>query len=339
MAEGDAREGGTATAPRSERLETMRAAVIEAPRRAAIASRSVPVPGPGEVRIRLEGCGVCGSNLPVWQGREWFEYPRDPGSPGHEGWGVVDAVGEDVTGVSTGDRVAALSYHAFAGWDVAAANAVARLPEGTEGKPFPGEALGCAMNVFRRCDVREGQTVAVIGVGFLGALLVQLCAKAGATVIAVSRRGTSLEIARRMGAAETVASGERGETVGAVKEIAGEAECERVIEATGYQEPLDLAGDLVGVRGRLIVAGYHQDGLRRVNMQQWNWRGIDVINAHERDERVYVRGMREAAEAVASGRLDPEPLYTHEFPLEKIGEAFRLLDERPEGFVKALVRT
>jgi hypothetical protein len=53
-------------------------------------------PLPGEVRVALEGCGVCGSNLPVWEGREWFTYPLQPGAPGHEGWGEVAAVGDGV---------------------------------------------------------------------------------------------------------------------------------------------------------------------------------------------------------------------------------------------------
>ena len=48
-----------------------------------------------------------------------------------------------------------------------------------------------------------------------------------------------------------------------------------------------------------MIAGYHQDGLRQVNMQLWNWRGIDVINAHERDPRVYISGMHAAANAIA----------------------------------------
>jgi threonine dehydrogenase-like Zn-dependent dehydrogenase len=87
----------------------------------------------------------------------------------------------------------------------------------------------------------------------------------------------------------------------------------------------------------LIVAGYHQDGLRQVNMQLWNWRGIDVINAHERDPAIYLRGMREAVEAVASGTLDPAPLYTHRFPLDRLGDALDATRDRPDGFLKALV--
>ena len=92
------------------------------------------------------------------------------------------------------------------------------------------------------------------------------------------------------------------------------------------------------MRARLIVAGYHQDGMRSVNLQLWNWRGLDVINAHEREPAVYVDGVREAVRRVADGTLDPSPLYTHEFPLEAIDDALRATHDRPDGFVKALVR-
>jgi threonine dehydrogenase-like Zn-dependent dehydrogenase len=105
----------------------------------------------------------------------------------------------------------------------------------------------------------------------------------------------------------------------------------------GKQWPLDLAAELTRERGRLVVAGYHQDGPRQVNMWLWNWRGLDVINAHERDPKVYLRGIREAVEAVASGRLDPAPLYTHRYPLESLGEALDATRDRPDGFLKALV--
>jgi threonine dehydrogenase-like Zn-dependent dehydrogenase len=86
-----------------------------------------------------------------------------------------------------------------------------------------------------------------------------------------------------------------------------------------------------------VIAGYHQDGPRQINMQLWNWRGIDVINAHERDPKAYIRGIREAVEAVSSGRLDPMPFLTHEFELERLSEALDATRDRPEGFLKALV--
>jgi len=110
-----------------------------------------------------------------------------------------------------------------------------------------------------------------------------------------------------------------------------------VIEATGLQAPLDLAGEITAERGRLIIAGYHQDGLRQVNMQLWNWRGFDVVNAHERDPRLYVQGMAEAAAAVALGQLDPSPLYTHRFALDELPTALNHMRDRTDGFLKALV--
>jgi len=315
----------------------MNAAVQIGPGQMKIAPVSLPEPGDGEVRIRLEGCGVCASNLTPWEGPEWMTFPGEPGALGHEGWGVIDAVGPGVEGLAVGDRVAALSYHSYAEYDVARADAVIPLPENLAGVPFPGEPLGCAMNIFRRSDISAGQTVAIIGIGFLGAILTRLATDAGARVIAISRRPFSLEVARRMGAAETIPMDDHNAIIEQVKTLTDGQFCDRVIEAVGKQWPLDLAGELVRERGRLIIAGYHQDGPRQVNMWLWNWRGIDVVNAHERDPAVYAQGIREAVAAVADGRLDPTPLYTHSFPLERLGDALDATRDRPEGFLKALV--
>src|SRR5436305_11806080 len=125
---------------------TMSAVVLEGPSRARIQRVPRPEIPPEGVRIRLEGCGVCGSNLPSWEGRAWFKYPLSPGEPGHEGWGIIDAVGADVTRFRGGERVAVISYRAFAEFDVAHQNSVVALPDQLAGKPFPGAALGCAMN-------------------------------------------------------------------------------------------------------------------------------------------------------------------------------------------------
>jgi threonine dehydrogenase-like Zn-dependent dehydrogenase len=319
------------------RAATTRASTITAPRTARVIVGALPEPAPAEVRVRLEGSGICASNLPVWEGREWFTYPLEPGAPGHEGWGVIDAVGAEVTALRVGSRVAALSYHAYAEHDIAAADAVVPLPAALRGVPMPGEPLGCAMNIFARSDIHSGQTVAIVGIGFLGALLTQLAAKADARVIAISRRPFALEVARACGAHETIAMDDHGRIIERVKALTGGEGCERVIEAVGMQWPLDLAGELTRVRGRLVIAGYHQDGARQVNMQLWNWRGLDVINAHERDPHAYVEGMRAAVDAVASGRLDPAPLYTHRFSLDQLGAALEATRVRPDGFLKALV--
>lgn len=288
----------------------------------------------GSVRVAVEGSGVCGSNLPVWEGRPWFDYPLPAGSPGHEAWGRVV---EDPSRALLDRRVALLAENAFADEVVVPAGRLVALPPELDGQPFPGEAIGCAVNAARRSDFRPGQTVAVVGVGFLGALLVALAAEAGARVVAVARRSCALELARTLGAVETVVMDDHQRVIDEVAELTAGAFCERVVEVTGAPWPLDLSGELTGFGGRLTIAGFHQDGLRPVNVQLWNWRGIDVVNAHERDPEVQLRGIREAVDAVAGGRLDPRPLYTHLFPLADLKTAMDVAATRPEGFVKALV--
>jgi threonine dehydrogenase-like Zn-dependent dehydrogenase len=274
----------------------------------------------------------------VWEGRPWFEYPLEPGAPGHEGWGRVDAHGPGVYEWEVGDRVACLTHHAFAECDVAPAGELVRVPGSLAGRPFPGEPLACTMNIFRRSGVRRGQSVAVVGIGFLGAMLVQLSRSAGAEVVAISRRPFALDVARRCGASQTIPFGEATETIAAAFEATDAEGFDCVIEAVGTQAALDVAAELVRVRGRLVIAGYHQDGSRQVNMQSWNWRGIDVINAHERDPQIYRDGMAAAVDAMAAGRLDPAPLLTHEFPLDDIAAALEAARTRPDGFLKALIR-
>src|SRR5438046_5702610 len=95
----------------------MRAAVLEGPGRVKIAEVRRPEPGPGQVRLKLEGCGVCASNLTPWEGPEWMEFPTEPGALGHEGWGVIEALGEGVTELAVGERVGGLYYHACSGAD------------------------------------------------------------------------------------------------------------------------------------------------------------------------------------------------------------------------------
>jgi threonine dehydrogenase-like Zn-dependent dehydrogenase len=204
--------------------------------------------------------------------------------------------------------------------------------------PFPGEPVACAVNVFRRTQVGEGQLVAVVGIGFIGALVTRLCANAGARVIAIARRPFAQDLARRSGAQEVVPMDDHCRIIERVRELSGGAFCDRVIECIGEQWPLDLASELTRERGRLIVAGYHQDGSRQVNMQLWNWRGLDVINAHERDPQVYVAGMRIGADLVASAKLDLSPLLSHVYPLERLGDALQAVKTRPGDFVKAWVR-
>ena len=315
----------------------MRAAVLTGAGKYRIEQVALPEPGPGQVRIKLQGCGVCASNLTPWAGPDWMHYPTAPGELGHEGWGVIDSVGDGVVDLEPGDRVAALSGNAYAEYDVAQADEVVKLPPGLRNLDIPLEPFGCAMNIFRRSGISAGETVAVVGIGFLGSILVRLASNAGARVIGISRRRASLDLARKMGAVDAIPMDDHLQIVECVRRLTDGRFCDRVIEAVGKQWPLDLAAELTREGGRLVIAGYHQDSPRQVNMQLWNWRGFDVINAHERDPRVAVRGMREAVAAIESGLIDPMQLITHRYSLDQLGDALDATRDRPANFVKAVV--
>src|SRR3954452_18011241 len=118
----------------------MKAAIIAASRNLRVVDSPKAEPAGHQIRVRLEGCGVCASNLPVWEGRPWVQYPLTPGAPGHEGWGVVDSEGDDVSSVRRGDRVAILANRAYAEYDNPAADSVVPIPAALAGRNVPAEA-------------------------------------------------------------------------------------------------------------------------------------------------------------------------------------------------------
>ena len=311
----------------------MRSAQLVQPFRFVVGDAPAPEPGPGEVLVRVEGCGICGSNMPPWRGAQGTSFPLEPGAPGHEAWGRVEAEGSGGDDLA-GRRVAMLSYRGFAELDVVARDQLLPLPPELDGVDVPAEPLACAVNVARRAAVQPGDDVVVLGIGFLGGLLLSLLRDAEpARIVAVSRRGAARELARRMGADEVMSY----DDAWAWAQRHSDGTADVVVEATGAQAPLDLATHLCRIRGRLVVAGYHQNGPRSVDMRLWNWRGLDVINAHERSPATYMEGMRIGLERLADGRLDLEPLITHRFPLADIQHAFQVADDRGDGFLKAVV--
>lgn len=319
-------------------MSSMKAAVLTGSRRVEIREHPIPNPGPGQVRVRLEGCGLCGSNLPVWQGREWFQYPLAPGAPGHEGWGEIDMVGPDVSGFKIGQRVTFMSHCAFAQYDVAEAASTVLLPESLAGRPVPGEPLACALNVARRSNFEPGQTVAIIGIGFLGALILDLAVKAGARVLALSRRSAAMEIAKQRGATDVISTENPYAAAQRILDLTNGRGCDTVVEAVGLQSALDLATDAVAESGRLIIAGFHQDGHRSIDLCKWNWRGISIVNAHERNAQIVTKAMQDAVSMIASGQWDPFALLTHSVSLDKLEDAMNWMEQRPGEFIKGYVK-
>ena len=303
----------------------MRALIVTGPRQAVVQAAPTPAPSAGEVRLRVRACGVCGSDLNAWRGVAGVHYPLGPGLPGHEVFGEVAALGPGVVRLRIGQPVTGLAQAGFAEYVLARADQVLSV----DGLVL-GEPLACAANVVRRAKVGSGDAVAVVGFGYLAALVVQLLdPRRQQHWVAVSRRADSRALALRLGAAAAYG----------FDEVPAELwdRFAVVIEAAGKQQALDYASWLVAYGGRLVIAGYHADGPRTVNLQTWNWKGIDVINAHERQPAAYMRGLREGLTKVRRHGLDLAGLVTHRWSLDGAADAFAAAEERPPGYIKAII--
>jgi 2-desacetyl-2-hydroxyethyl bacteriochlorophyllide A dehydrogenase len=304
----------------------VRVAVLNAPRRLELADAPVPEPAAGEVLLRVASCGVCASELDMWEGRAAIEYPR---FPGHEVSGTVERVGAGVHSLRPGDPVAAwVTERGFA--DYVSVRAEYCFPAG--GVPLDlalAEPLACAVNAVERAAPALGDRVVIVGAGFMGHLvhkLVQL--KGPRELVVADTRPDALERAAAMGATRTVDV--RSESLAGL-------DADVAFEVTGVQAALLAAGDAVRMSGTLAIVGFHQGGLREIPLGAWNWMALNIVNAHFRDLATIMRGMGAGMRLLTSGALALDDLVTHRFTLEDVNDAFAVAVEKPPGFVKATV--
>lgn len=231
--------------------ETMKAALVrQFGSDLTVEDRPVPTPGPGEVLIRVETCGICHTDLHTVQGA-WSPQPALPFVPGHEAVGRVAAKGPEVTYLHVGDRVAVpwlgwacgRCHYCLTGSDVLCrqrrhtgydldggfaqymtANAafVVGVPPGID--PLDAACLSCAgVNAYKAVKVAgsaSSQLTAVFGVGGVGHLVIQYARIAGAEVVAVDITGPKITLARELGASHAVHSGD-ADPVKAIQRLGG----------------------------------------------------------------------------------------------------------------------
>jgi len=303
-----------------------RIARLVAPRRSDVTSDEAGPPGARKVLVRVLACGVCASELHTWE----EPLPAYPVAMGHEPVGVVEETGSRVTGVAVGDRVTGRCGPAFADHLLADQDDLVVVPSGLGLADSLGEPLGCVVEGLRRTPVGSGDSVAVIGAGYMGLLTLELLGLGGAeALVAVDPRPDARSAALELGA-EAFAPGDAS-----IDARSGAFDV--VIEATGTQAGLDSATGLVREHGVLSILGFHQGGRRSVDLETWNWKSIDVVNAHVRRRDLLNEAIRRGLELVRLGRIRPGRLVTHRFGLEDLDRAFEALASKPPGFIKAIV--
>jgi 2-desacetyl-2-hydroxyethyl bacteriochlorophyllide A dehydrogenase len=313
----------------------MKIAMLRGPRDFELRDEPIPQLRPDEVLVHVVACGVCTSELDMWEGTAGDHvFPR---FPGHEVSGVVEQVGADVTEFKLGDPVAVwVTGYGFG--EYVTVNAEYCFPAGDVPLDTAlAEPLACAVNTVELANISLADNVVIIGAGFMGNLVQKLVSLQGPQqLIVADTRPEALERASGMGATRVVNVNEES-LPEVVKELTGGKGVDVSFEITGIQAPLLMLGDVTRMSGKVVIVGYHQGGMREIPLAHWNWMAFNVINAHFREVSTILRGMRIGMSLLTSGRLSIADLVTHRFPLPEIDQAFRAAHEKPAGFVKSTV--
>jgi L-iditol 2-dehydrogenase len=301
----------------------MRAAVIDQPGALALRDIEIPTVSGDEVLVKVSACGVCATDLHIFQG----DVPSVafPIVPGHEAVGMVAGVGPDVGDLSVGQR-AVVEGKAGTGFTRNGAYAEYLTVPRSQIIPLADhvdavdatliDPLACAINAVNRAEVQGEQQVVVVGMGSSGlCTLAALKALTSARVAVVDRHDDKLEIARQFGAELTLHSG-RDDVLERIKEWTGSDGAERVIEVTGKAEAARLALSLLTRRGRLVVYGVF-DGPVEIDLSSITFREAEVVGA------VGSPGTYElATELVSSGRVNLRPIVSRTISLGEVPDLF-----------------
>ncbi len=315
----------------------MKALVIEKPGASGVREKADPTPAPGWVTIRVMACGVCGTDLHIYQGEYLGGYPI---TPGHELAGVIEAVGPEVTRFSVGERVAVEPnipcnnceaclnnrQNFCENWravGVTLPGGMAELVACPESAlfsigelPFEQgafmEPLSCVVHGVERARFRIGDRVALFGAGPIGIMMLRLLLLQGVTdVTVVEQNSHRLAIARASGAARCLSSTE---------ELKVDF-YDVVADATGAPALEERAPGFARPGGTVLLFGVPPAG-KSIQLEPFAFfhKGLTILSSY-----TSLRNSYQAVSLIASGRLPVADLVTHRLPLERFAEGIEAI--------------
>ena len=298
----------------------------------------IPEPGPDEVTVAMEICGICGWDVLAFNGK--FErYHPHPFCAGHEGVGRVIKAGAKVQAAKVGQRVALhelpigspggalLARHALR-----SERQVAVIPEG----PLPVhmwivEPVACVVNGLLYAGIQPGDNVAVVGTGYMGLLFVQglrRCLTGCITAFDVNSR--RLELARELGADETV----NLKAVGVPDGM--RAHFDIGIDLAGTPESMQTVMETVRPGGIIENFAWHHH-TQTFDLDDWTVKGWRILNIQPQMNPHFGDLFPRSVTLMANGTLSNERLVTHVENIEKATELFAAAADRTGGYLKCVV--
>lgn len=333
----------------------MRAAVLTAPNQMALGEAKDPDPGPGEIVLRVKAATICGTDIRILRGRKTAGV-RYPSIIGHEFSGEIAAIGTGVT-LPVGARVCvcpaipcgrcaqclrgrenlcpdlqAIGYQidgAFADYIRIPARAVEMgnvhilPPSMTHAEAALAEPLACVLNGQNKVDVRQGDSVVVLGAGPIGLLHVKLARLRGAARVIVSEPSASRRAAALAAGADVVLDPADGDLRARVRAETRGLGTDVVICAIGIPALAAQAIGLAGLGGRIsLFAGFTKSETGQIDINAVHYDELRVTGAFGLSRRDYEDALR----MIAGGRIDARSLVTHQFGLAEVDAAFAMAE-------------
>jgi L-iditol 2-dehydrogenase len=320
----------------------------------------MPVPGPGQVRIAVKACGICGSDVHAFRGEHPFI--SAPIVPGHEFSGTIDALGQGVEGFEIGQKVTVepslvcgecemcLSglYNICENLKVLGCQATGAMAEmitvpAEKVIPLPRdlsyeegtliEPTAVAVHALRRADLDRVERLLVIGAGPIGLQTLQVAHAWGIpTIVVTDVVDRKLAIAKEMGATHTVNVVDETLSDFMTGEFGKSNPMDLVMECVGLEQTLLQAIETVKKGGQIVIVGVPPAD-PHIRLSWVQDRELDL-----RGTLMYRRpDFEEARDLIASGRIQTEPLITARYPMESIAEAMDELLSHPENNLKTLI--
>lgn len=313
--------------------------------------RKQDAPASGEVRIKVAYCGVCGTDVHIYHGM-MDQRVNIPQIIGHEMSGVVDAIGDGVTGYEVGEKVTVRPLDnrletpsdkgfghiakklKFIGidspgamqqyWNVPAFT-LHKLNQNTDLKLAAlVEPLAVACHDVRRGRLVQGETAVVLGGGPIGLLVAMVAKSKGAKVIISEVNDIRIKMAEAMGF--EVVNPIKTDLVQYLEEKTDGGLADVVFEVAGVQPSLDVMTEVAGIRGRIVMVAIHGEK-KPVDLFKFFWKELELIGA-----RVYEGEDYEASiDLITKNELPFEQLITAVEPLDNIQQLFEQIDTNPNG--------